>query len=225
MISHKYKCIFIHIPKCAGTSIEKVLGHFDDFDGRGGQDHRSLRLLVPKVDPKNYLRSKGNFFEGVRKLKYSLGSQPNPQNKVTVNQAEYENYFKFSFVRNPWARAFSWYKNAIRDKVHRELLQIEAEITFQQFLERFIGKGFLKPQTYWLEDFNGEVSLDFVGKFESLHEDFHKVCEHLDLGEIKLPHAVKGDSGSCYREAYNDELIQLVADFYAKEIKLFDYEF
>ena len=42
MISHKhkYKCIFIHIPKCAGTSIEKALGHFELYNGRGRQDHR-----------------------------------------------------------------------------------------------------------------------------------------------------------------------------------------
>ena len=34
MVSHKHKCIFIHIPKCAGTSIEEALGHFDGYRGK-----------------------------------------------------------------------------------------------------------------------------------------------------------------------------------------------
>ena len=39
MISHKHQCIFVHIPKCAGTSIASALGHLDNHTGRGGQDH------------------------------------------------------------------------------------------------------------------------------------------------------------------------------------------
>ena len=34
MISHKYRCIFIHIPKCAGTSVNKLLSDNTIFDYR-----------------------------------------------------------------------------------------------------------------------------------------------------------------------------------------------
>lgn len=46
MMSYKYKCIFIHIPKSAGTSIEQTLGHFKQLK-RGVQDHRTIREMEP----------------------------------------------------------------------------------------------------------------------------------------------------------------------------------
>ena len=43
MISHKHKCIFVHIPKCAGTSIEKCFVGKDwwDVDKRTKHIHAS----------------------------------------------------------------------------------------------------------------------------------------------------------------------------------------
>jgi hypothetical protein len=47
MISHEYKCIFVHIPKTAGSSIEQKLGWFDELKW-GVQDHRTIREIEPK---------------------------------------------------------------------------------------------------------------------------------------------------------------------------------
>ena len=59
MISHKYKFIHIHIPKCAGTTIEKALGHFDGHKGRNGQDHRTIRMLEQPFLRINSIKSLG----------------------------------------------------------------------------------------------------------------------------------------------------------------------
>ena len=48
MISHRHRCIFIHIPKTAGTSIEERLA---DGSLRGRQDHRSIRNLENSLLP------------------------------------------------------------------------------------------------------------------------------------------------------------------------------
>ena len=68
MISHKYKCIHIHIPKCAGTSIEKALGHFDGHEGRNGQDHRTIRMIEQPWLTKHSVRSISNLKEIFRRI-------------------------------------------------------------------------------------------------------------------------------------------------------------
>lgn len=223
MISHQHKCIFIHIPKCAGTSIEKVLGHYDLYDGRRKQDHRSLRMVEKPVQ---YLKlfNDDNLLEYLKTIKYKFKPQLNPYNKLNLKKEHYNSYFKFTFVRNPWDRAFSWYKNVMRDEVHSKDLGLVNNISFEDFLKGNIGVRALRPQTYWIKDYNGNINMDFIGKFENLQNDFNVVAETLNLTQFQLPHELKSDNKS-YKEFYSDKTKDIVWDFYKKEIKLFDYEF
>lgn len=70
MISHKYKCVFIHIPKCAGTSIESALGHLDNHVGRGGQDHRTIRMIEKPLFTPRIFSSRENLYEVLRRIKH-----------------------------------------------------------------------------------------------------------------------------------------------------------
>jgi len=220
MISHKYKCIFIHIPKCAGTSIEIALGHAQAI-GRGMQDHRALRQLIRPI-PISALTS----LENLRLLKILLYRQktPNPNNHVYPKCNQYRNYFKFTIVRNPWARVHSAYKNLASDPHHRRRYRIPEGMPFDEFLPRHIGEGMLKRQTYWIQDFDGRIGLDFVGRFENLNEDFAHACQEMGVEPIPLPHEIRSPNPTHYRDAYSPELRDMVARFYRQEIELFGYE-
>ena len=214
MISHKYRCIFIHIPKCAGTSIEKSLG---------GQDHRTIRMIAP-INIKAFLK-KENIIELLRRLKYKyIITVSNPKNKITVTKKQYNSYFKFTFIRNPWARAFSWYKNVMRDEIHRKSYGITKQISLKEFLRLYAGKGMLRPQLYWIKDFNGNIPLDYIGRFENLAEDFKKIYKELNLSNITLPHMLKG-CGEDYRKYYDDESQEIIMQHYKEEIQMFEYKF
>jgi len=225
MISHKHKCIFIHIPKCAGTSVEKVLGHFDGFTGESGaQDHRALRMLRESNFSLHTFKSVENLMVYLRGVKYYKKNLTNNNNRIRVNHQQFEDYFKFSIVRNPWSRAFSWYKNVLRDPSHRELHGVTEETTFKEFLKAHAGKWMLRPQAYWMKDYNGEIPMDYIGKFEDLPNVLEHISETLDLGEITFPHEISG-SGEDYREQYDDETRKLIEVIYKEDIERFDYSF
>jgi hypothetical protein len=222
MISHKHKCIFIHIPKCAGTSIEKTLGHFEDYSGYYKQDHRSIRMLEPIN--LNFLASKENSMEFIKRLWIQIKPPHNPRNRHTVSREQYENYFKFTIVRNPWERAHSWYKNVMIDELHLKKMKISKEISLYDFFNSFKYKSGLRAQTFWIKNYNGDIPLDYIGRYENLANDFKKACNLMEIEPLKLPHELQG-SAKNYQDAYDSKTRDLISKIYREEIELFGYSF
>lgn len=218
MISHQYKCIYIHIPKTAGTSIEYKLGHFKERK-RGVQDHSTLRDVEPiSLLETAKLLLRGELKVVYRRIKRRMSSHDR------ISQKRFNEYFKFTFVRNPWSRVFSWYQNVMRDDIHRRSLGVPSPCSFEEFLKNHAGQWALKPQLYWITNTRGKVPLDFIGRYESLEKDFSHVCEILGLKDKSLPKLLSGNNPP-YTQFYNPEMKDRVARFYAEEIRIFRFEF
>lgn len=228
MVSHDYKCIFIHIPKCAGTSIEVALEHSDPSVPRGSQDHRAIREIKRKMSINGYF-SRGGLEHSARRLKTRVkplvGREANPRNSIFLADSTFDDYYKFTFVRNPWARAVSWYKNVMRDELHQKRLRVRGDMPFSQFLKQMGGRGALRPQTFWLRDFDGSLPFDYIGRFETLEEDWQAISSRLGVDANVLGHAIKGGGADDYRAHYDAESKDLVARIYKEEIELFGYAF
>ncbi|MEM7131327.1 MAG: sulfotransferase family 2 domain-containing protein [Chloroflexota bacterium] len=219
MISEKYKCIFIHIPKTAGTSIEYKLQSFGDLK-TGAQDHRSIREIEPdtasSVLHDLVMLDRDMLFNQLKNL---------VRHQRRASAKEFQEYFKFTFVRNPWARVYSWYQNVMRDENHRKRHGVPDDCTFESFLEDHANQWALQPQLYWLTDRKGNIPLDFIGRFESLAGDFAHVCEVLKLDDSDLPRMIASKSKHHYTDFYNEKTKKLVAKRYAEEIDYFGYHF
>ena len=225
MISHKHKFIHIHIPKCAGTTIEKVFGHFDGHTGRNGQDHRSIRMIQQPWLTRNSISSISNFRELIRRARHKSINKTNFNNHQQVTREQFETYFKFTIVRNPYSRIVSWYRSLIRDQVLLNYLKISSDIELKDYLKKFLHKSYmLKQQVYWLQNFDGKIDLDYIGKFENLESVFHKISKKFSLKNFHFPHEKKSNKID-YRKYYDDEIIDLVTKYYKDDLKTFDYKF
>ena len=158
---------------------------------------------------------------GHAKLDSIVGNKPPDQ---------YDNYFKFAFVRNPWDRFLSCYfyfkKYGIRQGHDVSTGKIVNRFsTFEDFTLSFkdvrhlIKSSHLKSQTEWVDD-----RLDFVGRFESLQKDFNSVCDKIGIGHTKLPHKNKSNHRPYY-EYYNRETEVMVGDIYKEDIEFLGYNF
>ena len=225
MISLFDNCLFIHIPKTAGQSIESV------FLERAGLDweHREQFLLKPNDNPE----------KGPPRLAHLTAQEYLDFGYLTQNQ--FTRLYKFSFVRNPWDRLVSEY----RYKNHT--------ISFKDFIFKYFPEhgnddyvGFngiyrhVMPQYQFLYDSNGKLMVDFVGKFENIQQDFAMITKKLFRTALTLPHKNKtSDQGilkrlsssfspnkkTTYQDYYDKESEQYIAQLYQKDIELFDYSF
>ena len=137
---------------------------------------------------------------------------------------QFEQYFKFSIVRNPWDRAHSWWRNVIRDPIHRQDFKVNEDCSFTEFMGKHGGCWALDPQMDWLTDRDGQFIADYVGRFESLDASYGEVRKQLGLDPVELPQLIHTEPVD-YRSDYTDELRETVAKKYAEEIERFEYEF
>ncbi len=153
--------------------------------------------------------------------------------RCAYSAAEFESYFKFTFVRNPWDRVLSAYSflqrggfDAADSSWAREKLG-----RFSSF-EAFV-RGWLTEANIWTElhffpqyyfiTIGGRVAVDFVGRVETIERDFGTVTSRLGL-DATLPHLNRSGERN-YREWYSEKLAHIVADVYRTDIDLLGYKF
>lgn len=201
--------IFLHIPKCAGMSIElfciengiKIapLNRTQEWcDNVNGSTHPNIGWSIP---------------ENI----YGVWDQE-------INSPD---YFTFAFVRNPWDRMVSAWKST---NVSRKY----ADKEFKSFLEFiFTDKpnmlrashilSYFDP-SYKLFDRDDRQVVDFIGRFEILQEGFDEVCRLIGATPRKLQHLNKSEH-QAYSQYYDLESKEFVESRFSKDIEYFNYSF
>jgi chondroitin 4-sulfotransferase 11 len=210
------KLIFIHIQKTGGESISELLGRFvsTTIQDRSCR-HMSARRALKQVE--------------------------NPGD-----------YFKFAFVRNPWDRLVSWY--AMIDQARRMVADgtagpkarrainrnnlfkyvLRCGPTFDEFVKNCTEKqwvancyySFTFNQLRYLTNKNGEMLVDFIGRFENFTQDLAHVFDMLgmDAAQLDIPHKNRS-THSHYSEMYTPETREIVRKRFRRDIEFFGYEF
>jgi hypothetical protein len=143
----------------------------------------------------------------------------------SIPSEKFTSYFKFGFVRNPWDRAVSLYER-------REGLRLKSKMGFEEFVDwmKFASSTCLHPvphryQLDWFVSPNGDVLVDFIGRYESLAADWAQIGARLGIAQ-KLPALnVNTDRERDYRSYYSDRTRKIIADRFAVDIEFFGYRF
>jgi chondroitin 4-sulfotransferase 11 len=192
MISMKYRFIFVHVGRTGGSSFERIAG------------------IEPTLDIRTAHLGNTDFEEKHKKFEYYKENYP----------AEFNTFFKFTFVRNPFDRlvsAWKWQTVIVKVSKAASLKEfIEERPESSSFSEIFKLKGFTI--------YDSINQFDFIGRFENLAQDYEFLCERLKIKNINIPHTNKTSFGA-YQNYYDDDTIELVRNKFKLDLELFGYDF
>lgn len=227
ILSHKHKFIYIKTRKTASSSIEAMLSRVcgpEDVitpttdrlmtgERMPPQNYRLNHPLAPKrslwrklmLRPERAYHPTIGFYEHI----------PAWRIKAYVGDDIWNDYYKFTFERNPWDKQVSWYIYKTKSREQRP--------SFESFLA---NKEKACVENHSLYTVDGEIAVDFLGRYENLADDLTHVLKTIGIeGATPLPQLNVFGSGDKYQSFYTDKTRKLVEEWYAPEITLFSYTF
>lgn len=144
-----------------------------------------------------------------------------------LNQKNFENYFKFTFVRNPWDIIISkyfdrgWYSSPIKGRGGE--IGHHSGKTLKYFLEHY--KPAIHESGDSLLDYFEPEKMDFIGRFENRTQDLEYICKKIGITINKNTKKRRRSDKKHYTQYYDDETREIVAEKYARDIEYFGYKF
>lgn len=206
MISDDRECIFVHIPRCAGTSIENVI-----WPGERSEDD----LWQGFIDPYHNRYQTGG-------LQHLFAQQIRSE----VGASRFTSYFKFAVVRNPFDRLVSQF-NYMRSRPDlRVFIGMAETAALKEYVHLIRRRRHVQwePQCSFLYDADGSLLVDFVVRFERLANDMELVFEKIGLDGAHLPYLNSTDRAP-YRESLTPSLRAQVEKMYENDLMRFGYDF
>jgi len=173
IINNTHQFIYLHVPRTAGTSITTLFSSLTTiFDLEIGATD-----FGEKIQDAYHERFQISKHSDLTEIYNAVGDQV------------FKNYFKFSFVRNPFDRIFSTY-NFLRswDSPDLEFNHlIQSFKSFSQFItsdclvNTLVPDNMFFPQSHWLCSSADDVGLDFIGRVEDLSTDIVKILNFIEV--------------------------------------------
>ena len=162
----------------------------------------------------------GSKYEGKKHIKAQ-------ELKPLVGEQKWESYFKFAFVRNPWDRTVSTY-------FHRRKVA-PASIKMMWPSSTYVFRALLKmkyqvlgavptQQVDYLTDEDGNLMVDFVGRFENLNGDFKSACERIGVN-ASLGGRYDPTDHTHYSDYYDATCRRIITDAKSDDIDTFEFDF
>lgn len=199
-IFHQHRAILVHVPKTGGQSLAIALGCNRTLDELYGLD-------------------------GDRELSHLTACE-----LAVQVPTEWQTYYRFAFVRNPWDRFVSAYHYC----QGRPAFADGRQFTFEDYIRELtscdksklthVQQRHILPQADYVFDEHGVLAVDEVGRFETFAADAVKIGRRLGIDLSAVPH-INATEHAHYATYYTTETQDLVARYSAQIIAEFGYQF
>ena len=205
IVSFQHKFVFAAVPKTGTHAVRQALrAHL------GAEDIEQVGLFVQKKFPIADLAALKHGHVSLLQLRPHLPAE------------QFESFFKFAFVRNPFDRFVSYcsfmtrFKGEFQTNPHRVMAHFIRNPPWQHVL--------LWPQSAFISDANGKLLTDFVGRVETMQQSYGEIAHRIGIPSAPLE-KVNTSKRRDYRSYYTPTLVDGVTRLYARDLELFAYEF
>ena len=228
IISHKYRFIFIKTHKTAGSSMEMALaplcGRNDIVTPMESNAQTNL--------PRNFYEESwlGRIYTNSRLFRKCINRHspvlgnwyyehmPAWRVRELIGEKTWSNYYKFCFERNPWEKVVSYYN-------WKKFGQKRRMPDFKKYV---MEKSHRLPMDARLYFDGDECILDEVADYSDFLNQFAEICQKLSIpyGGV-MPHEKTNiiSRQIDYRDFYDDETREKVAELFQREIRLRGFVF
>lgn len=224
-ISRRHHYVYIDNPKTGCSSLKSALVQLEGSNQPNRLDHYNWQVFHdPSVSPLLRLND----------LRY-----PTSLSKLTE-----EGYRFVTFVRNPYTRLLSCYRDKILGKKRQklEIMQslglsdrsINTPISFAEFVTTVASQADRDMNPHWRVQSSqilyGIVDYSFIGRFERYNEDFRECFNRLGIPKDDIPearHLNRSKTGSSEHcdQYFTKELQSMVYERYMQDFENFVYSY
>lgn len=158
-------------------------------------------------------------------IRSAIGVPTPPKWRSSVAEAKRSGHYVAAFVRHPLDRLVSAWANkcapggisqTLRSERFREGMSFLRFVRHATRAHRWERDHHLRPQSqFFLPD-----QVDFLGRYETLAEDWSRLAAEFGLGE--LPHKNRSEHKE-WRAHYCEEALDLALSVYREDIQVFGY--
>lgn len=208
VISHEHKAIFVHIPKTGGQSVEQMF--LEDL-GLTWEERAPL-LLRPNDDPSI----------GPDRLAHLYADEY--VSKGHISQKDFDSYFKFAVVRNPYDRIVSEYLYRFQSTPFWKTPAPHRFVN-QTYPDDFTDVArHMVPQVRYVMDGAGQLLVDEIVPLENIKAGMAALSERIFGKHRDVPHRNKTKADNkAKKERVRARIAPLIAERYRADFEAFGY--
>ena len=212
MKSDRLKAVFVHIPKCGGSSVEEML--FSKEERTEDNFWMGFERSGLTQSMRNRYQTGGLQHLTALQLRHAMGREA------------FASYYRFGVVRHPVKRSLSQYKYTLQSKNLRKWIGMSASDPFEVYLKKTYKRHHVQwqDQVSFLYDHRGNCLVNDVIRLEKIDTAIGVVFDALGIDKVPVPHVKKSKTGHDRTKSVSENAQDILWELYKDDFEVLDYD-